>query len=44
MGEAKDVVWLAASLVLGGAWMLVFALAVLGLIDEGTVTAILRGV
>ncbi|HEX9725684.1 MAG TPA: hypothetical protein VGC53_15500 [Vicinamibacteria bacterium] len=44
MGEAKDVVWLAAGSILGGAWMLVFALAVMELIDEGTVTALLQGV
>jgi hypothetical protein len=34
MGEARDVVWLAASVLLGGVWRLVFAIAVLGLIDQ----------
>jgi hypothetical protein len=44
MGEGKDVAWLAAAFVLGGAWMLVFGLAVLGLIDAGTVSALLQGI
>ena len=34
MGEVRDVVWLASSVLLGGAWSIVFAVAVLGLIDQ----------
>jgi hypothetical protein len=34
MGEARDVIWLASSVLLGGVWSIVFAVAVLGLIDQ----------
>jgi hypothetical protein len=34
MGEARDVAWLASSVLLGGAWIIVFAVAVVGLIDQ----------
>jgi HEAT repeat protein len=34
MGEARDVVWLAASTLLGGAWIMVFAVAVIALVDQ----------
>jgi len=34
MAETQDVVWLAAGVLLGGAWSVVFAVAVLGLIDH----------
>ena len=42
MGETRDVLWPAFGFLLGGAWMVVFALAVLGLIDEGAVTSLPR--
>ena len=34
MGEARDVLWLAASVLLAGAWIAVFAVSVLGMIDQ----------
>jgi len=34
MGEARDVLWLAASVLLAGAWIVVFAVSVLGMIDQ----------
>ena len=34
MGEAGDVLWLAASVLLAGAWIVVFAVSVLGMIDQ----------
>ena len=42
MGEARDVFWPAAGFLLGGAWMVVFALAVAGLIDEGAMNTFLQ--
>ena len=34
MGEASDVLWLAASVLLAGAWIVVFAVSVLAMIDQ----------
>ena len=34
MGEAADVLWLGASVLLAGAWIVVFAVSVLGMIDQ----------
>ena len=34
MGEARDVWWLAVSVLLAGAWIVVFAVSVLGMIDQ----------
>lgn len=34
MGESGDVLWLAASVLLAGAWIVVFAVSVLGIIDH----------
>ena len=34
MGKARDVLWLAASVLLAGAWIVVFAVSVLGMIDR----------
>ena len=42
LGESKDVLWPAFGFLLGGAWMVVFALAVLGLLDEGAVNNLIR--
>lgn len=34
MTESRDVFWLGASVLLGGAWRVVFAVAVLGILDR----------
>jgi HEAT repeat protein len=44
MGEARDVGWLAASTLLGGAWIIVFAIAVLTLIDQEMSARLARAV
>ena len=44
MGEARDVGWLAASTLLGGAWIIVFAVAVLALLDQEMSAALARAV
>ncbi len=44
MGEARDVGWLAASTLLGGAWIIVFAVAVLALVDQEMSATLARAV
>jgi len=34
MSESRDLLWLGASVLLGGAWMVVFAVAVIGIVDQ----------
>jgi HEAT repeat protein len=44
MGERRDQFWLALSVLLGGAWILVFAVAVLGLLDREMSEPLVRAV
>ncbi|GMR22423.1 MAG: hypothetical protein BMS9Abin37_0772 [Acidobacteriota bacterium] len=40
MGETRDVLWLAASVLLAAAWIVVFAVSVLGMIDQEMSTSL----
>jgi hypothetical protein len=40
MGELRDYAWLVAGVLLGGAWMVLFALAILGLVDQEATPAL----
>jgi HEAT repeat protein len=44
MGEAGDVLWLAASVLLAGAWIVVFAVSILGIVDQEMSASLARAI
>ncbi len=44
MGDAGDILWLAASVLLAGAWIVVFAVSILGIVDQELSASLARAI